>query len=646
MKNLSEKIWAGNYIYVFLALWTFLVIISVIWNLYRNGEETKERALIEANTIFEHNLAYRRWNTMNGGVYVKVSEKNQPNPYLVVPDRDLRTVDGQMLTLINPFRMTKQTYELLREQSPLAPINRTVSLNPLNPDNTPDEWERNALTLFDSKKINMAYEVTKINGEPYMRLLRTYSVEEGCLKCHGIQGYKKGDIRGGMSIAIPMKPYYEAASVTRQVIITSHLILWILGSGIIILFSRGLRKYQENQKRLEEHLLQAQKMESLGRFACGVAHDFNNLLSAINGFTFLLQRKLENGRANEEILDYVNNIAMASKLGKNLTSNLLAFGRKQIVDKKPLKLNSVVKNISEVIKPLMSEDINVNVYLSEEEFFIYADQHQIEQIVINLCTNAKDAMAGGGDLIVQTKCVVFDEEYIGTVSNIPAGKYMILSVSDTGSGIDETNLKRIFEPFFSTKEPGRGTGLGLSIVYGIVSEHNGYIDVSTKKSEGTVFTIYFPVLETDEPVHTLEEKITYEPEDYGYKDGIGKTILIADDDFTTRKFLDLFLRQRGFNVIIAENGIDAINKFIDNKNSIDMAILDVLLPKKNGKEVFNYIKEIKPEIKVLFISGYTSDILTAKGIIDEDLDFLPKPIDVHLLINKLQETFQNINTLS
>jgi signal transduction histidine kinase/CheY-like chemotaxis protein len=647
MKIFFEKIWAGNYVYVFLALWTFLVIVSVIWNFYRNSEEIKERALIEANTIFEHNLAYRRWNTMSGGVYVKVSEKNQPNPYLVAPDRDLRTIDGQMLTLINPFRMTKQTYELLREQSPLSAINRTVSLNPLNPDNTPDEWERNALMLFDSKKINMAHEVTKINGEPYMRLLRTYSVEKGCLKCHGIQGYKEGDIRGGMSIAIPMKPYYEAATVTQKVIITSHLVLWVLGLGIILLFSRGLRRYQTNQKKLEEHLLQAQKMESLGRFACGVAHDFNNLLSAINGFTFLLQRKLENGETNGEVLDYVNNINMASKLGKNLTSNLLAFGRKQIIDKKPLKINSVVKNIAEIVKPLISEDININVYLSEEEFFIYADQHQIEQIVINLCTNAKDAMPEGGNITIQTKYVVLDKEYVGTISNVPIGEYMVISVSDSGSGIDETNLRKIFEPFFSTKEPGRGTGLGLSIVYGIVSEHNGYIDISTKKSEGTIFKVYFPVFKTEESFHSVEKQLTLsEQSNYDYVEGLGKTILVADDDFTTRKFLDLFLRQRGFNVIIAEDGISAINKFIDNKDFIDMVILDVLLPKKNGKEVFYYIKEIKPHIKILFISGYPSDILNAKGILDEDLDFLPKPIDVHLLINKLQETFQNVNTLS
>lgn len=640
-RGFFEKIWAGNYIYVFLGLWTFLIIISVVWNFYRNNEEIKERALIEANTIFEHNLAYRRWNTMSGGIYVKVSEKNQPNPYLVAPDRDLRTVDGQMLTLINPFRMTKQTYELLQKQSPLAAINRTVSLKPLNPDNMPDDWERNALLLFETKKIDKAYEITKINGEPYMRLLRTYSVEKGCLKCHAFQGYKEGDVRGGMSIAIPMKPYYEAAFVTQKVILTSHFVLWILGSGIIVLFTRGLRRYQANQRRLEEHLQQAQKMESLGRFACGVAHDFNNLLSAINGFTFLLQQSLADKRVNGEVLNYVKNISSASKLGKNLTSNLLAFGKRQIVDKKPLKINKVIKNISEIIKPLISEDININLQFTNKEFYVYADQHQIEQVIVNLCTNAKDAMPDGGDLTIQTDFISFSEEYIGYVSNIPAGEYMVISVSDTGTGIDENIIKKIFEPFFSTKDPGRGTGLGLSIVYGIVSEHNGYIDVITKKSEGTTFKIYLPIVICD---NLVDEDKEDDIDDlyFNDEDEVKQTILVADDDSTTRNFLELFLKQRGFNVILSEDGIDAINKFNEYNGLIDMVILDVLLPKKNGKEVYNYIKSKSPDVRALFISGYTSDILTAKGILDEDLDFLPKPIDARELIKKIHGSIHSI----
>lgn len=629
LKGISERIWAKNYLIVFLVLWTILIITSVLWNIYRNNEETKERALIEANTIFEHNLAYRRWNTQSGGVYVKVNENNQPNPYLVVPDRDLHTLEGETLTLVNPFRMTRQTYELLAKQSPLSAINRTVSLSPLNPYNEPDEWEKNALLLFEDKKLDHTSEITMINGEPYMRLLRTYMVEEGCLKCHAFQGYKVGDIRGGMSIAVPMKPYYETAAITWRVIISSHFILWILGTGIIILFSRGLKRYQINQKKLEDQLNQSRKMELLGHFASGVAHDFNNLLSAINGFSFLLQRNLKD--KNGELLEYIKHINIASKLGKNLTSNLLAFGKKQIVKKEPLKLSKVINNISEVVKTLISEDIDMKVLLSEGESYVLADQHQIEQLIINLCTNAKDAMPAGGELKIQTNFIALDKEYNGALFTIPAGCYMMISVSDTGSGIEQKNLPHIFEPFFTTKKPGSGTGLGLAIVYNVVKEHNGFIDVISEPNKGTSFKVYLPIYKEPGSEISVEKATILEKQ----IEGNGETILVADDDATTRRFLDIFLRQKGYNVILAEDGADAIKKYNDNKDAIDMAILDVLLPKKNGKEVYNFIKSLNPNIKTLFMSGYTSDILTAKGIFDESLEFLHKPLDAQTFIARV-----------
>lgn len=631
LQKIFEKKCSENHM-VFLVLWTVLIILSVSWNLYQNKKETIERARIEARTIFEHNLAYRRWNTMQGGVYTRVTEENQPNPYIFTPDRDLETKDGIKLTLVNPFRMTRQAYDLLKKQSPLAAINRTVSLNPYNPENEPDEWERKALLAFEGGTIEVS-EITKIEGMPYMRLLRTYKAEKGCLKCHA--GYKEGDVRGAMSVAVPMQPYYETAMLSRKTILITHFILWLLGTGAITLFSMGLKRYQSAQKRLEAQLFQAQKMESLGHFAGGVAHDFNNLLSAINGFTFLLHKKLK--ARDKEAADYVEQIMIASKLGKNLTSNLLAFGRKQIVRPKPVRLNETITNISEILKTLISEDIELKISLSDDEVFVFADEHQIEQVVINLCSNAKDAMPSGGDLNIQTGYQTLYEQHIGRFSTIPPGSYMILSVSDTGTGISADHISHIFEPFYTTKEPGRGTGLGLSIIYSIVTQHNGFIDVISEVNKGTTFKIFFPAVK-DSILDEHKEEALAESQIFGN----GETILIAEDDETTRKFLEVFLRQKGYRVILAEDGEDAIKKYEKNKDKIDMLILDIVLPKKNGKAVYDLIKSQNPGIKALFMSGYTDDIVTVRSIFEEGMEFISKPLDVPAFIIRVQEILKKI----
>lgn len=626
LQKIFEKKCSENHM-VFLALWSVLIVLSISWNLYQNNAETIERARIEARTIFQHNLAYRRWNTMQGGVYTRITEENQPNPYIVTPDRDIETKEGVKLTLVNPFRMTRQAYDLLKKQSPLASINRTVSLHPYNPENEPDDWERKALLAFEKGGANEVSEITKIDGMPYMRLLTPYKAEKGCLKCH--PGYQEGDVRGAMSIAVPMQPYYETAKLTRKTILITHFLLWLLGAGAIALFSMGLRRYQSAQKRLEAQLYQAQKMESLGHFAGGVAHDFNNLLSAINGFTFLLHKKLKT--RDKESAGYVEQIMIASKLGKNLTSNLLAFGRKQIVTPKPVRLNEVIANISEILKTLISEDIELKISLAENETYVFADEHQIEQVIINLCSNAKDAMLSGGELNIQTNNVTFYEQHIGRFTTIPPGSYMVLSVSDTGTGISAEHLSHIFEPFYTTKAPGRGTGLGLSIIYSIVNQHNGFIDVISEINKGTTFKIYFPAVKDslfDEHTKTPSESQIF---------GNGETILVAEDEETTRKFLDVFLRQKGYRVILAEDGEDAIKKYEKHKGKIDMLILDIVLPKKNGKAIYDAIKLQNPDIKTLFMSGYTDDIVTVRSIFEEGLEFISKPLDVPAFILRVQE---------
>jgi PAS domain S-box-containing protein len=751
LQKIFEGYWVKNYSFNLLLGLTFLFVTSVAWNLYQNNQDSVERARIEARTIFQHNLAYRRWNAMHGGVYAEITEKNQPNPYLQIPNRDIVSTKGVKYTTINPFQMTRQAYDLLSKQSPsLAPINRTVSLNPLNPVNAPDEWESEALLRFEEGEHEIA-EITEINGAPYMRLLTSYITEERCLKCHGYQGYEVGDIRGGMSIAVPMQPYHESAVATRLTIILTHLFLWMLGAGTIILFSNGLRKYQtaiseseekfrivsefaynfecwtgknneiifispsceritgystdeyiENpqlladivhpddrneydthiqdpegppkedveyriltksgnlrwlshnctpiylegnflgrrrsnkditdKKRLEEQLLQSQKMECLGRFACGIAHDFNNTLSTITTFTHLLQGELD--KKDEELVDYVKYIALAAKLGKNLTSNLLNFGRKQISERKAVKLSNVVDNILDILKVLTTEDIECDVSVAMEELPISADPHQIEQVLINLCTNARDAMPEGGRVSISTGLVSFEKSYPGALCDVPAGEYMMLSISDTGIGIPEQNIADVCQPFFTTKQnsKSKGTGLGLSIIENIIIEHKGFMDVESEVGKGTTFYIYLPVIDNME-LSALEKPFAATDRKRNKLQG---TILVAEDDELARKSLEVLLKHMGLKVILAENGKEAISIYLDNRNDIDMVILDVVLPQKNGREVYNIIKRDRSDMKVLFISGYTDDIISSKGINEGEFEFMQKPLDTEEFIEKVQ----------
>ncbi len=755
LQTLLEKMWTRNYRAVFLALWTFLVAASVTWNLYRNHAETVERARIEARTIFEHNLAYRRWNAGHGGVYVKIDAEDQPNPFIVSPRRDLTATDGTRLTLINPFWMTRQAYSLLSKQSPMASINRTISLKPLNPINVPDAWETKALREFEKGTMEFS-EITKINGLPYMRVLRPYLTEEACLQCHGRQGYKVGDIRGAISIAVPMGPYYTEAKTTAVIVILTHLFLWLIGSGAIILFSRGLQRYQgtiednerkfrivsefaydfdfwvkesgefvfmspsceritgysrsefmgkpdllndiihpddrdayknhiahfrapfcremefrivardgherwlshccgpiyvngeflgrrasnkdvTEKKKLEDKLLHSKKMESLGHFAGGVAHDFNNVLTAIGGFSHLLGEGLEN--KDKDSAECLEQISFAVKFGKNLTSNLLAFGRKQIINPSNVDLSRIINNVSDILKALITEEITLQIDLAENEIPIFADPYQIGQLIINLCTNAKDAMPEGGELSIKTDLLLIDREYAGRYSTITRGTYMMLSVHDTGTGMDRATIGHVYEPFFSTKQSGKGTGLGLTIVYSIVQQHNGFVDIESEVNKGTTFKIFIPTS------RERDQEISVAPESPRKPTTSEKgSLLVAEDDESVRKFLQRLLTRRGYSVLLAQDGDEAISIYRDNRNSIDMLILDLILPRKNGREVYRYVRADRSDMRALFISGHTDDIITAAGIFDENLQFLSKPLDAETFLTAVRTNLAALNS--
>ncbi|HNS15150.1 MAG TPA: PAS domain S-box protein [Syntrophorhabdaceae bacterium] len=385
------------------------------------------------------------------------------------------------------------------------------------------------------------------------------------------------------------------------------------------------KKAEEEKRSLQSQLLQAQKMEAIGTLAGGVAHDFNNILTALIGYGNLLQMNIEK---DNPLRVYVDQIIASSEKAANLIQSLLAFSRKQVIELRPYKVRTIITGIEKLLKRLLTEDIELKVTLSDKKSTIMADITQMDQVLMNLATNARDAMPGGGRLTIGATEVELDEAFIAAHGYGQPGTYALISVSDTGTGMDEATKERIFNPFFTTKEVGKGTGLGLSTVYGIIKQHNGYIEVESEPGRGTTFRIYFPVVHAKE--QTKESLLLTTR-------GGTETILVAEDNLAVRNLTREVLTMSGYKVIEAVDGEDAVQKFIEHGDAIAAMILDVVMPKKNGKEVYEEIGKIRPGIKVIFTSGYTGDIVLDKGIRDDIVDFIKKPLLPDELLLKVRE---------
>ena len=312
-----------------------------------------------------------------------------------------------------------------------------------------------------------------------------------------------------------------------------------------------------------------------------------------------------------------------------MTQSLLTFSRKQIINPIPLRINESIQNLKKFLDRIIGEDIELNVMLSEENPAIMADSVKMDQILMNLATNARDAMPDGGDLTILTECTEINSEFIKIHGYGKEGMYALISVTDTGVGMDEEIKSKIFEPFFTTKEVGEGTGLGMAVLYGIVKQHDGFINVYSEPGKGTTFKIYFPIIKT-----AFEEKATEERSEL--KRG-NETILVAEDNEMARVLTKTVLEEFGYTVIEAINGTEATEKFMENKDNIQLLILDVIMPKKNGRQVYDEIKNVKPDIKALFTSGYPKDIIHKRGILNKRLNFVPKPLSPQDLLLKVRE---------
>jgi signal transduction histidine kinase/DNA-binding response OmpR family regulator len=380
------------------------------------------------------------------------------------------------------------------------------------------------------------------------------------------------------------------------------------------------------RKKIEEERLRWQKLESVGQLAGGIAHDFNNMLTAIIGYATLLVKKI--GTASP-LKPYVDQILSASEKSANLTKQLLAFSRKQILSPRVTDLNELIVKMETLLKGLVGENIGVKASLADKLLTAMVDVGQIERVLLNLCSNARDAMPYGGLLTISTDVLDIDKKNMKTHGLDEPGRYALISMTDTGIGLDEMTRQRIFEPFFTTKEIGKGTGLGLAIVYGIIKQHNGYITVYSEPEKGTTFNIYLPLIES--PVEEAHMKEVIAPK------GGTETILVTEDNDAVRALITHVLQEFGYSVIEAVDGEDAISKFEENKDRIELSILDIIMPKKSGKEASEAIRNIKPDAKVLFISGFTADIITKVGIDEKGGYFIQKPISPQSLLGKVRE---------
>ena len=388
---------------------------------------------------------------------------------------------------------------------------------------------------------------------------------------------------------------------------------------------RGIDRDISERKKLEQKYLQAQKMEAVGQLAGGIAHDFNNILTAIIGYQYLLLERLE----DEKSRHFAQQVTKLAEKASNLTGNLLAFSRKQPVKPKLIDLNDTILNIGKILKRLISEDIEFRSILHEGLLYIMAVSGQIEQVLMNLATNARDAMPNGGVLTVRTEVTEIDGDIVLAQGCVKTGKYAIISVSDSGTGMDEETQKRIFEPFFTTKEVGKGTGLGLATVYGIVQQHEGFINVYSEPGEGTTFRIYLPLRGKE----SEEEKVL---NDKTFPARGRETILLAEDEPELREVMRSLLEGGGYRVIAAADGDLALEEYIAHEADIDLLLLDVIMPKMNGRDVYDIISRTRPEIKTIFVSGYTKDIVERKGIPDT-CHLVTKPFSPHAFLWKLRE---------
>lgn len=704
-------------------------------------------------TAVNKDYVYELWNAHNGGVYVPISEKNLPNPYLPdFKDRDIVTPSGKKLTLINPAHMTRQVYQL--EQELYGRGGHITSLDAVRPENMPDPWEKEALLSFVQGEKDAA-ELIRQGEKTSMRVMMPAITRDACLKCHIRKNDHAGDIRGGISITFPIDGIVALFQKQFRTSALYHLLIYLMGvTGLLVFYvktSKHMKKRAEieqqlllqteewqstfdaipdiitiqdskmriiranratyeffqakpeeivgttcydlfrkensfcpgcpgirsihdgyqhcstiehkllnhffhicsapvldeegefrylvyiardvtDKKKLEEELFQARKMEAIGTLAGGIAHDFNNILAAILGYTEMIQLALPKDSPLENDL---NQIILAGNRASNLIKQILTFSRKKKPQKEELQINQTVHEAVTMMRSSLPTSIEIKEDIDPQSGIVLADPTNIHQIILNLFTNGFHAIGNEqGTLRISLKPVTISSERVADKPKVKAGSFVELAVQDSGLGMDESTISRIFDPYFTTKEQGAGTGLGLAVIHGIVEDSKGFIEVESTKGQGTTFRVYLPTTKQEKKEKAAEDSRAPIPRGT-------ERILFVDDELDITRISKTLLSNLGYTVTVENQSLNALKIFQEDPHAFDLLITDHTMPGLTGGDLARSALHLRPDLPIILCTGYTTALSKHEALQLGIKKYVIKPLTTRELAEIVREVLDD-----